>query len=109
MYAIRSYYVNCAYTSQIDSVTGLLEGKRVADRFYRLNGDVLQADHNAARNVKARASDPEIKRFTPHKEVKRILLSRSSGATERHEAPVKRLSPHERSADKFIGRSEQSL
>jgi len=101
--------VNCAYTSQIDSVTGLLEGKRVADRFYRLNGDVLQADHNAARNVKARASDPEIKRFTPHKEVKRILLSRSSGATERHEAPVKRLSPHERSADKFIGRSEQSL
>jgi hypothetical protein len=35
------YLVNAAYTSQIDSTTQLLEGKRVGDKFYRANGDVL--------------------------------------------------------------------
>jgi hypothetical protein len=55
----------------------LLKGKRVGDKFYRENGDVLQADHNAALNVLARLDDGEIARFTPHKEVRRILLSRS--------------------------------
>lgn len=66
-----------AYTSQMDSTTGLLHGKRVGDKFYRANGDVLQADHNAALNVLARLDDGEITRFTPYKEVRRILLSRS--------------------------------
>lgn len=69
--------VNGAYTSQTDSTNGLLEGKREGDKFYRANGDVLQADHNAALNVLARLDDCEITRFTPYKEVKRILLSRS--------------------------------
>jgi len=69
--------VNAAYTSQMDSTNGLLEGKRVGDRFYRICGDVLQADHNAARNVLARLGDSEIGRYTPFKEVKRILLMRS--------------------------------
>ncbi len=69
--------VNDAYTSQMDSVTGLLEGKRVGDKFYRINGDVLQADHNAALNVLARYEDTEITRFTSYKEVRRILLARS--------------------------------
>ncbi len=69
--------VNAAYASQMDSVTGLLEGKRVADKFYRVNGDVLQADHNAALNMLARYEDTGITRFTPHKEVRRILLARS--------------------------------
>jgi hypothetical protein len=75
--------VNSAYTSQMDSTTGLLQGKRVGDKFYRENGDVLQADHNAALNVLARLDDNEISRFTPYKEVRRILLTRSIGATER--------------------------
>jgi transposase len=66
-----------AYTSQMDSTTGLLQGKRVGDKFYRANGDVLQADHNAALNVLARLDDGEITRFTPYKEVRRILLARS--------------------------------
>ena len=92
--------VNAAYTSQMDSFTGLLEGKRVGDQFYHANGDVLQADFNAARNVKARIHDPEITRFMPHTEVRRILLLRSSGATERQEAPVGRRKPGQRSADK---------
>jgi hypothetical protein len=76
--------VNCAYTSQADSTNGLLQGKRVGDKFYRASGDVLQADHNAALNVLARLDDPDIGRFTPYKEVRRILLTRSAGATERH-------------------------
>ncbi len=73
----RHVLVNGAYTSQMDSTNGLLEGKRVGDKFYRENGDVLQADHNAALNVLARLNDCEISQFTPYKEVRRILLSRS--------------------------------
>ena len=73
--------VNGAYTSQMDSTNGLLEGKREGDKFYRTNGDVLQADHNAALNVRARLDDSEISRFTPYKEVRRILLARSGAAT----------------------------
>jgi hypothetical protein len=69
--------VNAAYTSQMDSTNGLLEGKRKGDKFYRANGDVLQADHNAALNVLARLYDSEISRFTPYKEVRQILLARS--------------------------------
>jgi len=69
--------VNGAYTSQMDSTTGLLEGKRMGDKFYRTNGDVLQADHNAAMNVLARLDDPEISRFTPYLQVRSILLARS--------------------------------
>ena len=61
----------------MDSTTGLFEGRREGDKFYRTNGDVLQADHNAARNVLARLDDDEISRFTPYKDVRRILLARS--------------------------------
>ena len=79
--------VNSAYTSQMDSLTGLLEGKRVGDKFYRVNGDVLQADQNAALNVLARLYDSEIGRFTPYREVKRILRARSPAelTVKRHE------------------------
>ena len=92
--------VNAAYTSQMDSFTGLLEGRREGDKFYRANGDVLQADFNAARNVKLRMDDPEITRYMPYLQVKHILLSRSSGATERQQASVARRKPRQRSADK---------
>lgn len=97
--------VNAAYTSQMDSHTGLLQGKRVGDKFYRESGDVIQADTNAARNVLARLNDPDIGRWTPHKEVRKILLSRSSGATERQEAPVGQAAKRrlrQRSADKSM-------
>jgi hypothetical protein len=70
-------YVASAYTSQIDSQTGLLEGRRSGDRFYHASGDVGQSDTNAALNVKARMTDPDIGRYTPYREIKRILLSRS--------------------------------
>lgn len=48
------------YTSQMDSMTDRLEGRRVGDKFYHMNGDVSQADTNAAVNVKQRADDTEI-------------------------------------------------
>jgi IS605 OrfB family transposase len=69
--------VNPAYTSQIDSRTGGLDGKRQGDQFYCSDGVVLQADQNAARNVLARLYDPDIERFTPFKQVKAILLERT--------------------------------
>jgi hypothetical protein len=91
--------VNGAYTSQMDSANGLLQGKRIGDKFYRENGDVLQADHNAALNVKARLGDRDISRYTPYREVRRILLSRSPA-----QLSVKRLElsaqAHQPSADK---------
>jgi transposase len=71
-------YVNAAYTSQMDSRNGTLSGIRCGDKFYCENGEVLQADVNAARNVLARLYDQEIDRWTPYKQVKAILLKRTS-------------------------------
>jgi transposase len=87
-------YVNAAYTSQMDSCDGSLSGKRSGEKFYRRlhglqeveqcrsncreNGEVLQADVNAARNVLARLDDSEISRWLPYKQVKTILLQRNS-------------------------------
>ncbi len=73
--------VNPAYTSQIDSRTGLLQGTRRGDRFYGLDGVVLDADTNAARNILQRMYDDEITLYTPYREVKRLLLDRS-GTTD---------------------------
>lgn len=42
---------------QIDSTNGLLKGWRVGNKFYRTNGDILQADHNAVLDVLARLND----------------------------------------------------
>ena len=92
--------VNSAYTSQMDSVTGLLEGKRVADKFYRANGDVLQADHNAALNVLRRYEDTEITRFTPHQEVRRILLARSPAQLSVKGHELQAMSAYQPCADK---------
>ena len=69
--------VNPAYTSQIDSRTGRLQGKRRWDRFYGLDGVVLDADTNAARNILARMYDEEITLYMPFKEVKRLLRDRT--------------------------------
>ncbi len=69
--------VNCAYTSQMDSISGLFRGDRRGDSFYCTNGDVLDADWNAARNILARLDDPDINRYTPYYVVKSILLKRT--------------------------------
>jgi hypothetical protein len=96
--------VNGAYTSQMDSTNGLLEGKRVGDKFYRTNGDVIQADHNAALNVKARLYDSEISRYTPYLEVRRLLLARSPA-----QLSVKRLELGEQSRQPSADKSSAQL
>ena len=68
--------VSCAYTSQMDSRTGLLKGKRVGDKFYHENGDVSHADQNAATNILARYFDSDIKPFMSVTAIKGILLKR---------------------------------
>jgi len=68
--------VNCAYTSQMDSNTNLLEGRRVGDKFYHVNGEVSQADSNAAITIKHRGDDTEITLYMPFYKVKKILLNR---------------------------------
>ncbi len=73
--------VNPAYTSQIDSRTGLLQGTRRGDRFYGLDGVVLDADTNAARNILQRMYDDGITLYTPYRKVKCLLLDRS-GTTD---------------------------
>jgi len=69
--------INGAYTSQIDSRYGILLGKRTGDRFYCFDGEVLDADINAARNVLARAQDEEISLYMPYRDVKVLLLKRT--------------------------------
>ena len=71
--------VNPAYTSQIDSRTGLLQGKRQWDRFYCLDG-VLDADTNAACNILARLYDEEITLYMPYRDVRALLAERTRTA-----------------------------
>ena len=66
--------VNPAYTSQIDSRTGLLQDTRRGDRFHGLDGVVLNADTNAARNILGRLYDDEITPYTPYQAAKALLL-----------------------------------
>lgn len=70
--------VNAAYTSQMDSRFGTLLGQRTGDTFHCLDGVVLDADTNAARNILARQGDTEISLYTPYKQVKAILLRRTA-------------------------------
>ena len=69
--------VNAAYTSQVDSRFGVLLGTRNGDRFFTFDGEVLQADCNAARNIETRLDDPEIKRFMKSIDVRKILIRRT--------------------------------
>ena len=72
------HLVNAAYTSQMDSFNqGLLTGTRKGDKFYRENGEVVQSDHNAEKNVLGRFDDPEIGRWMNFKKVKSILQART--------------------------------
>ncbi|WP_424097552.1 zinc ribbon domain-containing protein [Moorena producens] len=70
--------VQPSYTSQIDSATGTLLGKRNGDSFTRFDGVVLQADYNAAKNIKDRGTDFEISRYMNKTEVQAVLLRRTA-------------------------------
>lgn len=50
--------VSPAYTSQIDSISGIKEGERKGCRFYAKNGLVYDADINAAVNIAKRSKHP---------------------------------------------------
>ncbi|NOQ14408.1 MAG: transposase [Methyloprofundus sp.] len=76
------HYINAAYTSQIDSTTHHLQGNRVGDKFYHVNGEVSHADINAACNIKHRYIDKAITRYMPYRQVKRILLDRLHASKE---------------------------
>lgn len=69
--------VNPAFTSQADSQTGTLLGRRFGDRFIRYTGDVIQADWNAAINVRVREQDNQITRYMRSGEVETILVNRT--------------------------------
>jgi IS605 OrfB family transposase len=69
--------VNPAYTSQVDNLTGTLLGSRQGDRFIRYTGDVVQADENAAKNIRDRSCDGEIHRYQKSHEVRKILQIRT--------------------------------
>jgi len=70
--------VQPSYTSQVDSRNGTLLGKRTGDNFTGFDGVVLQADHNAAKNILARGTDHEITRYTSKTEVQAVLLRRTA-------------------------------
>ncbi|WP_293057137.1 MULTISPECIES: zinc ribbon domain-containing protein [unclassified Moorena] len=70
--------VQPSYTSQVDSRNGTLMGKRTGDCFTGFDGVVLQADHNAAKNVLARGTDFEITRYMSKAEVQAVLLRRTA-------------------------------
>ncbi len=72
--------VDPACTSQIDSRTGLLQGRRRWDRCYCLDGVVLDADVNAACNIPARLYDEEITLYMPYREVRALLAERTRTA-----------------------------
>jgi hypothetical protein len=69
--------VNAAYTSQVDSRYGVLLGTREVDQFFTFDGEVLQADGNAARNIEARLDDAEIGRFMKYTDVRKVLIKRT--------------------------------
>jgi hypothetical protein len=69
--------VNAAFTSQTDSRYGVLLGQRRGDAFYCFDGEVLDADENAARNILSRLCDNEIQLYTSYRDVKDILLERT--------------------------------
>ncbi|MEC4813428.1 MAG: zinc ribbon domain-containing protein [Scytonema sp. PMC 1069.18] len=69
--------VNPAYTSQVDNLTGTLLGRRFGDRFIRYMGDVIQADWNAAINIRVRGQDKQITRYMRFSEVQAILVGRT--------------------------------
>ncbi|NEN98738.1 MAG: transposase [Moorea sp. SIO3I7] len=74
--------VQPSYTSQIDSRNGTLLGKRTGDNFTGFDGVVLQADHNAAKNILARGTDFEITRYMNKTEVQAVLLRRTARCLE---------------------------
>ncbi len=69
--------VNAAYTSQVDHRYSVLLGTRSGDRFFTFDGEVFQADCNAARSIEARAIDTEISLYMKSVSVRKVLIKRT--------------------------------
>ena len=72
--------VNPAYTPQIDSQTGLLQGRRRWDRLYSLDGVVLDADTDAACNIPVRMYDEAKALYMPYREANTLPAERTRTA-----------------------------
>lgn len=70
--------VNAAYSSQVDSRNGTLLGFRSGDSFFTFDGMKLQADCNAAVNLRQRKDDAEITRYMRYDAVQKILIRRTA-------------------------------
>lgn len=66
--------VNPACTSQTTSRTGLLQGTRQGNWFCCIDEVVLDADANAACNIRDRLHDNGIALWTLYREVKALLV-----------------------------------
>jgi IS605 OrfB family transposase len=104
-------FINPAYTSQQVHPCGHLGIRRGKNVYCQTagcpqQGIVFDTEMNAARVIRDRATDPEISRYTPKHEVKRILMNRagtvencptttqsttSGGDCERNNLPPRRL------------------
>ncbi len=74
--------INPAYTSQQVHPCGHLGIRRGKKAHCQTagrpqQGIVYDTEINAARNIRDRATDPQITRYTPNHEVKRILIARA--------------------------------
>jgi transposase len=58
LFGKRVETVSPAYTSQIDSRTGLKDGKRIKGKYVGKDGKVLHADYNASINIAIRSKLP---------------------------------------------------
>jgi IS605 OrfB family transposase len=70
--------VNAAYTSQTCPFCGYVHSdNRKGDKLHCLNcGKEGDADYFASLNILSRLDDPDINRYTPYREVKKILMER---------------------------------
>jgi IS605 OrfB family transposase len=104
-------FINPAYTSQQVHLCGHLGVRRGKNVYCQTagcpqQGIVFDTEMNAARVIRDRATDPEISRYTPKYEVKRILMNRAGtveccptttqaatncGGCERNNLPPRRL------------------
>ena len=92
--------VNAAYTSQADPRDHCTLGARRGDLLYLPAGVVWDADHAAAINILARASDPDITLHTPYTRVRQILQERAD--RHRTRLPVQDSSPAVRGGERTI-------
>ncbi|MGK7874294.1 MAG: transposase [Xenococcaceae cyanobacterium] len=79
---------NAAYTSQVDSRHGVLLGTRSGDSFFTFDGEVLQADRNAATNIEARKNDRDITRYMKAVDVRCVLVKRTASFLSRMDLTI---------------------